>query len=59
MTDYHSTYKRAEGESTQWEDLQRKLGNLAPAPKAEPPPAYAPEQVASGDRKEVDRLMAT
>lgn len=23
-----TTYKRAEGESTQWEDIQRKLGNL-------------------------------
>lgn len=28
MTDYHTVYKRGEGESTQWEDIQRKLGNI-------------------------------
>eukprot|EP00887_Chlorella_sp_A99_P007331 scaffold2.g7331.t1 len=28
MTDYHTTYTRPEGESTQWEDIQRRLGNL-------------------------------
>lgn len=30
MTDYHTTYKGPEGESTQWDDIQAKLGNKAP-----------------------------
>lgn len=47
MTDFSGTctvYERPEGESTQWEDIQRKLGNL---PHAEPvwkPEAYKPEE---------------
>ena len=41
MGDYHTTYRRGEGESTQWEDIQRRqarcdhaggsLAGLAPA----------------------------
>ena len=27
MTDYHTTYKGPEGETTQWDDIQAKLGN--------------------------------
>ena len=30
-----TSYRRVEGESTQWEDIQRKLGNFAPKPKPE------------------------
>lgn len=33
MTDYHRTYKGPEGQTTQWEDIQIKLGNMAPKPK--------------------------
>ena len=34
MADYHTTYKGPEGQTTQWEDIQVKLGNMAPrAPK--------------------------
>lgn len=54
MTDYHTTYVRPEGESTQWEDLQRKLGNLPPAPKPAPPRAFAPEEEQRKDRSFVD-----
>ena len=42
MGDYHTTYKRAEGESTQWEDAQRRLGNMAPAEEVWKPEAWAP-----------------
>jgi hypothetical protein len=30
MADYHTTYKGPEGQTTQWEDIQVKLGNMAP-----------------------------
>jgi len=46
MADYHTTYKGPEGESTQWEDIQRKLGNLAPKAPVWKPDAYAPEEEA-------------
>lgn len=37
--DYHFVYKDVEGASTQWDDIQRKLGNLpAKAPPYKPPP---------------------
>ncbi|GJU03798.1 phosducin-like protein 3 [Tanacetum coccineum] len=39
MADYHFVYKDAEGASTQWDDIQRKLGNLPPkAPVFKPDP---------------------
>ena len=30
MTEYHTIYKGPEGESTKWDDIQRKLGNKPP-----------------------------
>lgn len=46
MGDYHFVYKDVEGASTQWDDIQRKLGNLPPkAPAFKPPPFEpAPDQ---------------
>ncbi|XP_051133147.1 uncharacterized protein LOC127252852 isoform X3 [Andrographis paniculata] len=39
MADYHFVYKDIEGASTQWDDIQRKLGNLpAKAPAFKPSP---------------------
>ncbi|KAI3699886.1 hypothetical protein L2E82_44493 [Cichorium intybus] len=39
MADYHFVYKDVEGASTQWDDIQRKLGNLPPkAPVFKPDP---------------------
>ncbi|KAI8471578.1 MAG: thioredoxin-like protein [Monoraphidium minutum] len=46
MADYHTTYKGPEGETTQWEDIQAKLGNLPPKAPAWKPDAYAPEAAA-------------
>ena len=42
MGDYHTVYKGPEGETTQWEDIQTRLGNLPPKPKPWRPDAYAP-----------------
>ena len=33
MADYHSVYKGPEGETTQWQDIQAKLGNYIAKPK--------------------------
>uniref|UniRef100_A0A9I9DQM6 Phosducin domain-containing protein n=1 Tax=Cucumis melo TaxID=3656 RepID=A0A9I9DQM6_CUCME len=42
MGDYHFVYKDVEGASTQWDDIQRKLGNLPPKPAPFKPPAFTP-----------------
>ena len=39
-----TTYKRADGETTQWEDIHRKLGNFAPAEPVWKPDAFEPEE---------------
>lgn len=51
--DYHFVYKDVEGASTQWDDIQRKLGNLpAKAPPYKPPP-FTPAE--DDDSKPKDR----
>lgn len=42
MADYHFVYKDVEGTSTQWDDIQRKLGNLPPKPAPFKPPNFTP-----------------
>lgn len=42
MADYHFVYKDVEGASTQWDDIQRKLGNLPPKDPAFKPPPFTP-----------------
>ncbi|RDY11329.1 Phosducin-like protein 3 [Mucuna pruriens] len=42
MGDYHFVYKDVEGASTQWDDIQRKLGNLPPKAPAFKPPPFTP-----------------
>ena len=44
MTEYHTAYQRGEGESTQWEDIQRKLGNFKPVEKPWKPDKFQPKQ---------------
>lgn len=51
MTDYHTTYKGPEGQTTQWEDIQIKLGNMAPKPKKAPAAKYEGEQETVQDSK--------
>ncbi|OAY69294.1 phosducin-like protein 3 [Ananas comosus] len=42
MADYHFVYKDVEGASTQWDDIQRRLGNLPPKPAPFKPPPFVP-----------------
>ncbi|GMP23416.1 hypothetical protein CsSME_00001026 [Camellia sinensis var. sinensis] len=42
MTNYHFMYKNMEGASTQWDDVQRKLGNLPRKPPVFKPPSFKP-----------------
>lgn len=44
MGDYHFVYKDVEGASTQWDDIQRKLGNLPPKPAPFKPPPFTPAE---------------
>ncbi|EFJ26139.1 hypothetical protein SELMODRAFT_148698 [Selaginella moellendorffii] len=42
MADYHFVYKDPQGPSTEWDDIQRKLGNLPPKPPVEKPAPWQP-----------------
>ncbi|KAF8408393.1 hypothetical protein HHK36_007543 [Tetracentron sinense] len=44
MADYHFIYKDVEGTTTQWDDIQTKLGNLPPKPAPFKPPSFTPSQ---------------
>ncbi|KAJ7148383.1 hypothetical protein O6H91_04G072500 [Diphasiastrum complanatum] len=52
MTDYHFVYKDVEGTSTEWDDIQRRLGNLPPKPPVPRPEPWAP---ASDDDSSKDK----
>ncbi|KAF7140313.1 hypothetical protein RHSIM_Rhsim06G0126200 [Rhododendron simsii] len=52
--DYHYVYKDVEGASTQWDDIQRKLGNLPPKPPPFKPPPFTPSE-GSQDSKPKDK----
>lgn len=56
MADYHFVYKDVEGTSTQWDDIQRKLGNLPAKAPAFKPPAYTPEQDDPKDHAWFDKM---
>lgn len=51
----HTVYKGPEGETTQWEDIQVKLGNMAPRPKPWKPEAYTPEEEEQKDKDWLDK----
>ncbi|KAL4530444.1 hypothetical protein Ndes2437B_g03939 [Nannochloris sp. 'desiccata'] len=44
MTDYHTTYKGQEGETTEWDDIQAKHGNKPAKDPVWKPDTYAPEE---------------
>lgn len=44
MADYHFVYKDVEGTSTQWDDIQRKLGNLPPKAPVFKPDPFTPSE---------------
>ena len=55
MAEYNTVYKGPEGQTTQWDDIQRKMGNLpakAPVKKAEP---WTPEKEATKGKEWVDK----
>ena len=58
MADYHSVYKAPDGETTQWDDIQRKMGNLPakePVKKADP---WEPEQNQGKNKEWIDGRAA-
>lgn len=54
MADYHFVYKDVEGASTQWDDIQRKLGNLPPKPPAFKPDPFTPAEDEDSKPKDKD-----
>lgn len=58
MGDYHNVYKAPEGETTQWDDIQRKMGNLPakePVKKADP---WEPQREQRKDKEWIDGVAA-
>jgi hypothetical protein len=51
MSDYHTTYKGPEGQTTQWEDIQIRLGNMAPKPAKHRAPKYEGEKEVVKDQQ--------
>lgn len=43
MADYHTQYKGPEGETTEWDDIHIRLGNMAPKAKPAAAPEYEPD----------------
>ncbi|KAE9612553.1 hypothetical protein Lal_00005899 [Lupinus albus] len=54
MADYHFVYKDVEGSSTQWDDIQRKLGNLPPKEPVFKPPPFTPNPDSDSIPKDKD-----
>ena len=55
MSNYHTTYKALDGETTEWDDLMVKYGNKA-APEAPwKPDAYRPEDEEKHDASWLDK----
>lgn len=56
MGDYHFVYKDVEGTTTEWDDIQRKLGNLPPKSPPFKPPACtpSPDESAQKDKEWID-----
>ncbi|KAK8935363.1 hypothetical protein KSP39_PZI013127 [Platanthera zijinensis] len=52
--DYHFVYKDVEGTSTQWDDIQRRLGNLPPKPDSFKPPPFTPAADSEFEHKSKD-----
>lgn len=54
--DYHTTYRAPEGQTTEWDDIQIKMGNMAPRPKKEKAPKFEGEVEEAKDADWVKRL---
>lgn len=59
----HTVYRGPEGETTEWDDIQRRIGNLPPLPDAFKPEPWAPGEekgrgcVAAGSADAARELM--
>ena len=53
MADDHTVYKGPEGRTTQWEDIQRKMGNFPPKEPPSKPDPWTPDK---GDSRDADWL---
>jgi hypothetical protein len=51
----HTIYARPEGETTQWEDLQRKFGNLPPKVPVKKADPFAPAEDEKREREWLDQ----
>eukprot|EP00898_Chlorokybus_atmophyticus_P000449 jgi/Chlat1/1404/Chrsp12S01976 len=58
MADYHFVHKDVPGTTTQWDDIQRRLGNLPPLPERPKPAPWEPssDEGAPRDAAAVARL---
>ena len=54
MADYHHVYETPEKEDTEWDAIQRRLGNLPAKPKKKPPPAFKPTSERVLDEEAID-----
>ena len=54
MADYHSTYKGPEGQTTQWDDIQRKMGNLPAKEPVKAADPFTPERDETKNKEWVD-----
>ncbi|KAL7204908.1 hypothetical protein ACSBR2_017927 [Camellia fascicularis] len=55
MANYRFVYKDVEGASIQWDDIQRKLGNLPPKPPTFKPPSFKPAEDQDSKHKDKAR----
>ncbi|KAL7232053.1 hypothetical protein ACSBR2_010131 [Camellia fascicularis] len=55
MANFHFVYKDVEGASNQWDNIQRKLGNLPPKPPAFKPPSFKPAEDEDSKHKDKAR----
>lgn len=58
MGDYHNVYKAPEGETTQWDDIQRKMGNLPAREPVKPADPWKPEGKHRKNKEWVDGQVA-
>lgn len=54
----NTVYTGPEGETTQWEDIQRKMGNLPPKEPLWKPEKFQPKQEAQKDERWLDKKEA-
>eukprot|EP00891_Asterochloris_glomerata_P001654 jgi/Astpho2/1654/e_gw1.00032.114.1_t len=59
MADDHTVYKGPEGRTTQWEDIQRKMGNLPPKEPPSKPDPWTPDKAVPWCRQQRMQQLKT